>query len=162
METQPALVSTRIVEDFLPLFRGIPELGDPFFLSMLHWCGVGKRPTPLAYWQVYILFLEKSSSAVIGLYRRPNTLPEDVWIGWFGVVAEHRGKGLGKFCLAAIEAKAANEGFDRLLVYCDPLSSRVHQFYLKRGFSRIGPASHCFSGETETGNDLVFAKMLVA
>ncbi len=48
------LVSTTKIELFLPVMREI-DFGDAFLLSILHWCGFGKRSRPLEYWQVFLL-----------------------------------------------------------------------------------------------------------
>jgi len=31
------------------------DFGDAFLLSLLHGCGIGKRSTPLEYWQVFLV-----------------------------------------------------------------------------------------------------------
>jgi hypothetical protein len=48
------LVSTKQIEMFIPILRGI-DFGDQFLLSMLHWCGIGRRSTPLEYWEVFLI-----------------------------------------------------------------------------------------------------------
>ncbi len=157
----PELIVSRSAEKFLPLFRGIPELGDPFLLSMLHWCRIGKRSTELKYWEVYITRQSNQSVAVSGLYQRPETAPSDAWLGWFGVVIEKRRKGVGSWCLRATQDKAEQQAISRLLVYCDASASAVHSFYRQHGFKLVGLASKHFEGATATPNDLVFAKSLV-
>jgi hypothetical protein len=38
------LISTKDIIQFLPLMRELADdFGDRFLLSMLHWCGIGKR-----------------------------------------------------------------------------------------------------------------------
>ncbi len=96
------LIVTRRAEDFIPLFRGIPELGDAFFLSMQHWCGIGKRSTELKNWHVYVARQAGQSIAVSGLYERLDTPPGDAWFGWLGVVASRRREGIGSWCLARL------------------------------------------------------------
>jgi hypothetical protein len=48
------LITTKEIELFLPVMREV-DFGDAFLLSMLHWCGIGKRSRPLEYWQVFLL-----------------------------------------------------------------------------------------------------------
>jgi hypothetical protein len=68
------LVSTKEIELFLPLMREI-DFGDAFLLSMLHWCGIGKRSKPLEYWQVFLLRAKSQIVGVSGLYRQPGMPP---------------------------------------------------------------------------------------
>ena len=48
------LVETKEIQMFLPVMNEI-DFGDRFLLSMLHWCGIGQRSTPLDYWKVFLL-----------------------------------------------------------------------------------------------------------
>ena len=48
------LVETKEIQMFLPVMKEI-DFGDRFLLSMLHWCGIGQRSTPLEYWKVFLL-----------------------------------------------------------------------------------------------------------
>src|SRR6516165_5181880 len=41
------------------------DFGDRFLLSMLHWCGIGRRSTSLAYWKVFLL---RSAAQVVGVF----------------------------------------------------------------------------------------------
>jgi hypothetical protein len=42
------LITTKEIELFLPIMRELADdFGDHFLLSMLHWCGIGKRANPL-------------------------------------------------------------------------------------------------------------------
>ena len=68
------LVNTKEIELFLPLMREI-EFGDAFLLSMLHWCGIGKRSSPLEYWQVFLVRADSEIVGVSGLYRQPGMHP---------------------------------------------------------------------------------------
>lgn len=48
------LVESKEIERFIPIMREI-DFGDKFLLSLLHWCGIGRRSTPLDYWQVFLI-----------------------------------------------------------------------------------------------------------
>jgi len=43
------LLETSEIEMFIPVIKEI-DLGYRFLLSMLHWCGIGRRSTPLDLW----------------------------------------------------------------------------------------------------------------
>jgi GNAT superfamily N-acetyltransferase len=160
MNSDCELIVTKKVEDFIPLFRGIPELGDPVFLSMLHWCGVGKRATELKSWRVYVVRCRDCNVGVSGLYQRPETVSSEIWLGWFGVVAEKRRTGLATWCLQATEKEARRLRATRLLVYCDRTAAGVHRFYTTNRFELIGNADEHFPGATATDKDLIFGKRL--
>src|SRR5260221_11427047 len=64
------LVSTHQIELFIPILKEI-DFGDRFMLSMLHWCGIGQRSTPLELWQVFLIQSDQEIVGVSGLYRHP-------------------------------------------------------------------------------------------
>ena len=50
------LISRKQIEMFVPVMKDIAqEFGDRFLLAMLHWCEIGRRSTPLEYWQVFLI-----------------------------------------------------------------------------------------------------------
>ena len=69
------LVNTREIEMFIPVMKEI-DFGDRFLLSMLHWCGIGRRSTPLDFWQVFLLRAQGEVVGVSGLYRQPGMARE--------------------------------------------------------------------------------------
>jgi len=79
------LIATKEIELFLPVMREI-DFGDPFLLSMLHWCGIGKRSKPLEYWQVFLLRAKSEIIGVSGLYRQPGMPSHLCWLGWFAIL----------------------------------------------------------------------------
>jgi len=155
-----ALLQSRSIEDFIPLLRGIPELGDPFYLSMLHWCGIGVRPYPLKFWEVFLLTENSKKMGVTGLYQREETADSDVWVGWFGIIQGARSSRLGTRLLELTMEEAVNRGFHRLLVYCDRDELAVPRFYLQNQFLSLGQATDVFPGQTSKPHDVVFAKIL--
>src|SRR6516164_8963379 len=93
-EQSVELVESTDIEMFLPVMKGI-DFGDRFLLSMLHWCGTGRRSTPLEYWKVFLLQPAGQVAGVSGLYRQPG-MPEKVcWVGWFGIRPRFRRQGFG-------------------------------------------------------------------
>jgi hypothetical protein len=78
------LVETKEIQLFLPVVKEI-DLGDRFLLSMLHWCGIGRRSTPPDYWKVFLLRAAGEIVGVSGLYRQPGMAQTVCWSGWFGI-----------------------------------------------------------------------------
>jgi hypothetical protein len=90
------LTTTKEIELFLPLVKEVADdFGDPFLLSMLHWCGFGSRPAPLAFWQVFLIRTLAEVVGVSGLYRQPGSPAHLCWLGWFAIRQKFRRKGLG-------------------------------------------------------------------
>ena len=65
---------------FIPVMKEI-DFGDRFLLSMLHWCGIGQRSTPLDYWKVFLVRARGDVVGVSGLYRQPG-MPHNRLLGW--------------------------------------------------------------------------------
>jgi hypothetical protein len=87
------LVETTDIEMFLPVMKEI-DFGDRIRLSMLHWCGIGRRSTPLAYWEVFLLRSAGKVVGVSGLYRQPG-MPETVcWVGGLAFALDFGDKAL--------------------------------------------------------------------
>jgi hypothetical protein len=67
------LVSTREIELFLPVMREV-DFGDAFLLSMLHWCGIGKRRLDQAWLRqvndLHLVWLGKRSAFIEPIYDR--------------------------------------------------------------------------------------------
>ena len=89
------LVSAKEIELFLPLMREI-DFGDAFLLSMLHWCGIGKRSTTLEYWRVFLVQAQSKIVGVSGLYRLPGMPSHVCWLGWFAIRPQFRRQGFGR------------------------------------------------------------------
>ncbi len=73
-------------------------LGPTFANSMRRWCELQERSEPLRFWKVYLAQHDDRIVGVIGLYERCETPSNRVWLGWFGIVANQRRKGLGLGC----------------------------------------------------------------
>ena len=101
------LVEASEIEMFLPVMNEI-DLGDRFLLSMLHWCGIGQRSTPLHYWKVFLLRAEGNLVGVSGLYRQPGMAETVCWVGWFGIRPRFRRQGFGKHAMHALRLRLAS------------------------------------------------------
>ena len=88
------LLETKEIQEFIPVMKEI-DFGDRFLLSMLHWCGIGRRSTPLDYWKVLLVRARGDVVGVSGLYRQPGVPHNVCWIGWFGIRPRFRREGFG-------------------------------------------------------------------
>jgi GNAT superfamily N-acetyltransferase len=148
------LVSTKEIELFLPLMREI-DFGDAFLLSMLHWCGIGKRSRPLDYWQVFLLRAKTQIIGVSGLYRQPGMPSHVCWLGWFAIRPQFRRQGLGSAAIHAICRIARGAGSIELWVYTGCHDDVARSFYLSLGFEILGPASDYAPGRTMDDSDII-------
>jgi RimJ/RimL family protein N-acetyltransferase len=148
------LVESRNIESFIPLLREI-DLGDSFLLAMLHWCGVGRRATPLDYWQVFLVRHATETVGVIGLYRQRDMDPHTYWVGWFGIRPGFRRRGYGARAIQSLGAIAGSVGGQTLWVYTEPTNLAAIQFYLQMGFTIVGSAGQCAEGQTMDASDVV-------
>lgn len=78
--------------------------------------------TGLAYPDHHVRYwLAEMNSAYIGitgLYYYDDD-PDTVWLGWFGILSDHRGKGYGRILLEKTMDMARAEGFGHLRLYTD-------------------------------------------
>jgi GNAT superfamily N-acetyltransferase len=148
------LLDSRELEQFLPVLREV-ELGDPFLLSMLHWCGYGKRSTPLAYWQVYLVRHGSEVVGVVGLYQRNETAKHIHWLGWFGIMPLWRRKHFGSAAVRQVIAKAKERGGRELWVYIGQNDSQAAQFYINVGFELLGTACDKAPDQTINNTDTI-------
>ena len=149
------LVSTKEIELFLTVMREI-DFGDAFLLSMLHWCGIGKRSRPLDFWQVFLLRAKSQIIGVSGLYRQPGMPSHLCWLGWFAIRPQFRRQGFGAAAIHQLSGVARNIGSTELWVYDD--AARI--FYMSLGFSVLGPAYDYAPGKSMDNSDIVLRRML--
>lgn len=153
------LVPSREIELFLPILREV-DLGDPFLLSMLHWCGVGKRQKPIGYWQVYLIRVAHEIVGVTGLYQRPGGDPAVYWLGWFGVRPYWRRQGIGAATVKLIVNEVRKRGGRQLWVYTDATAQDAMRFYERLGFELLGEAARSAPNQTMDDSDAVFCLRL--
>src|SRR5262249_25471736 len=103
------LVETKEIQLFLSVMKEI-DFGDRFLLSMLHWCGIGRRSTPLDYWKVFLLRAAGEIVGVSGLYRQPGMEETVYWVGWFGIRPRFRRRGFGMGAMHALIGFAESLG----------------------------------------------------
>jgi len=148
------LIRTRDIIEFVSLIKEI-EFGDRFSLSMLHWCGIGKREYPLKFWEVYIAKIDNETVGVIGLYQQMETKTESVWVGWFGVRPQFRRKGIGTTLINQLKKIAADYKFRELLVFTDQDNVAALSLYQNNGFIKVEPSEAVSLGKTHDPSDIV-------
>ena|SRR6516162_10091540 len=136
------------------------DFGDRFLLSMLHWCGIGRRSTPLAYWKVFLVRSAGQVVGVSGLYRQPG-MPETVcWVGWFGIRHRFRGQGFGTRAMYLLWDFARSVAGQELWVYTGSSDDIAVRFYKSLGFEVLGTAAQSAHGQTMDDSDIILRRML--
>ena len=153
------LVETKEIQMFLPVIKEI-DFGDRFLLSMLHWCEIGQRSTPLDYWKVFLLRAEGDVVGVSGLYRQPGMAETVCWIGWFGIRPRFRRQGFGKLAMYALIDFARQIPVKELWVYTGSSDNIAVNFYQSLGFELLGAAAEWASGRTMDDSDIVLRRTL--
>src|SRR6516165_4090552 len=136
------------------------DFGDPFLLSMLHWCGIGKRSKPLEYWQVFLLRTKSQIIGVSGLYRQPGMPLRVCWLGWFAIRPRFRRQGFGTAAIHQLCDAARTGGSRELWVYTGLQDGVARSFYTSLGFEVLGPASEYAPGKTTDDSDIVLRRAL--
>jgi ribosomal protein S18 acetylase RimI-like enzyme len=153
------LLETKEIQDFIPVMKEI-DFGDRFLLSMLHWCGIGRRSTPLEYWKVLLVRAHGDAVGVSGLYRQPG-MPHNVcWVGWFGIRPRFRREGFGTNAMFALFDVARSIDAQELWVYSDKSADSAVSFYKSLGFELLGSAGDWAPGRTMDDSDIVLRRML--
>jgi ribosomal protein S18 acetylase RimI-like enzyme len=153
------LLETKDVALFLPVLREV-DLGDRFLLSMLHWCGIGQRSTPLELWRVFLISANGEIAGVSGIYRQPGMQKTVCWLGWLGVRPKFRRQGYAKTAVQKLRKIARSEGATTLYVYTDADNTGAIAFYETLGFKNLGPAKTAAPGLTMAESDVVFVREL--
>jgi RimJ/RimL family protein N-acetyltransferase len=153
------LVETKEIQMFLPAMKEI-DFGDRFLLSMLHWCGIGQRSTPLDYWKVFLLRAGGDLVGVSGLYRQPRMAETVCWVGWFGIRPRFRRQGFGKRAMYALIDFARHLAVEELWVYTGSSDTIAVNFYRSLGFEVLGAAADWAPGRTMDNSDIVLRRML--
>jgi GNAT superfamily N-acetyltransferase len=88
-------------------------------------------------------FVWRQDEVVVGLVGLHHTIwgPEkNVWLAWFAVDPDYRGRGLGLRLLTEVETLAGQRGFGKLLVetYAYSDFDKARRFYERNGFEQVG------------------------
>ena len=89
------------------------------------------------------ILLKDDANEVIGLtglYRRKSDPSDLVWLSWYCIRADERGKGGGKKLLEWTIENAKTKGYKRLKLYTsdDPNEVHAQELYEKLGFKIVG------------------------
>jgi ribosomal protein S18 acetylase RimI-like enzyme len=153
------LLETKEIVEFILVMKEI-DFGDRFLLSMLHWCEIGRRSTPLDYWKVFLVRARGDAVGVSGLYRQPG-MPHNVcWVGWFGIRPRFRREGFGTKAMYALFDCARSIGCQELWVYTGSSDDTAISFYKSLGFEVLGSAADWAPGQTMDDSDIVLRRML--
>jgi RimJ/RimL family protein N-acetyltransferase len=155
------LVNTKQIELFIPILKEI-DFGDRFLLSMLHWCEIGQRSTPLDFWQVFLVRSGREIVGVSGLYKQSETPDHVCWLGWFAIRPKFRRQGFGTASIQVIADYARSVGYKELWVYTDFFHEAAKSFYMKLGFELLGSARDYAHGQTMDDSDIVLKLPLAA
>jgi ribosomal protein S18 acetylase RimI-like enzyme len=153
------LIETKDIQMFLPVMKEI-DFGDRFLLSMLHWCGIGRRSTPLEYWKVFLLRAEGDVVGVSGLYRQAGMAETVCWVGWFGIRPRFRRQGFGKRAMNGLIEFARRMAVEELWVYTGSSDSIAVCFYESLGFKLLGTAADWAQDRTMDDSDIVLRRIL--
>jgi RimJ/RimL family protein N-acetyltransferase len=153
------LVSTKQIELFIPILKEI-DFGDRFLLSILHWCGIGRRSTPLEFWQVFLIRSDREIVGVSGLYRQPGAPKHVCWLGWFAIRPTFRRQGFGTAAIHVLANYARTVDCKELWVYTGCTDEIARSFYTRLGFELIGSAVESAPGRTMDDSDIVMKRML--
>ena len=83
----------------------------------------------------YLAYYNDDIVGITGLYTySENSLPNECWLGWYGVRTKYRGYGFGKIMLEWSIDKALSEGYDTLRLYTTSYYKEAMDVYKKRGF----------------------------
>jgi GNAT superfamily N-acetyltransferase len=150
------LITAKEINLLLPVMNELADdLGDRFLLAMLHWWGIGSRPAPLEFWQVFLIRTLDEIVGVSGLYRQPESPAHLCWLGWFAVRPKFRRKGFGSAAIQATADYARALGRKELWVYTGFPDEVAKRFYTKLRFELLGPAGDCAPGKTMDDSDIV-------
>jgi RimJ/RimL family protein N-acetyltransferase len=156
------LITTKEIDLFLPIMRELADdFGDRFLLSMLHWCGIGKRANPLLFWEVFLLRSNHEIVGLCGLYKMSETPASLAWLGWFGIRPAFRRRGYGSSTIHSLSDRTREMDCNELWVYTSPSDEAARHFYTKLGFQLLGLARDYAPGKTMDDSDVVLKLSLL-
>lgn len=135
------LVQSENINDFRPVLEGLTDdFKYDHYHAILAWCKIvdpEMRGPEAAFWRVWLI-KDCDTDKVIGicgLYGLDDS-NEDLWLGWFGILKEHRNNGIGERALLLMEAVAELEGCKTLWVYVGKEGKPLN-FYSRNGFEYV-------------------------
>lgn len=128
--------ATRSLADHVPFFRGLnDEFNGQHYDALLEWCEVLPTIEPQMFRDRRIIELDGQPVGICGLYSFSAEVDE-LWLGWFGMLKEHRSKGYGGQALTFMKSWAKSLGCKELC--CHVFSAgKPLPFYYREGFKRV-------------------------
>lgn len=125
---------SRNIRQFKCLTDGlIADFGPAFKETVKMWC---KRVDDGKFWEVWIVKKDKETIGICGLYSLDFDTKE-LWLGWLGILPQHRNNGIGKEVLEFLYSEAKKVKCKRINSYVDQ-EGKPLSFYYRNDFKRIG------------------------
>ena len=122
----------RITPDNVSIAHHINRVVFPKYDSLINFLDSFKEGAKDRF---YLMKVGEEHVGIFGLYYYEG-YPDDAWLGWFGVLPEHRGKGYGNTALTFFEDLARDRGFRYVRLFTDTYDNEeAHKFYLEHGFT---------------------------
>ena len=152
---------SRNFDDYAEILQGLEhELGAAFSTSIVQWCGREPRTNALDVWEIYLIKADDKTVGITGLYRRPGEEPNMAWLGWLGVLPEHRKKGYARAALKLMERRAHQLGCEVLFVYTERNNQPAQALYESAGFTWQYDAGDLQSSRSADPSEYVYALRL--
>lgn len=162
------LFQTKDIKVYKPILEGLTEdFGYTYYHAILIWCGIiDDDPDDVnKFWDVYLVKDNSKIIGICGLYSH-NHRTDELWLGWFGILPEHRSKGVGSQVLKELEEKAKSVKCYTIYSYVDKHGKPLN-FYKREGYkvlSRVkdylGIHKELSMDSFEDENDYIIMKKL--
>lgn len=80
----------------------------------------------------FIVYNNEIPIGVTGIYSY-HEYPDDVWLGWFGILNEYRNRGYGGRALDKTIELAKSKEYKNFRLYTDEFATDAHKLYSSRG-----------------------------
>ncbi len=125
----------KIQKALFPLEEGEQDLID----------GMNSTPPPHQFLQTYwVAYHKKTPVGIVGLYAY-KAYPKDAWLGWYGVLKEHRNKGFGREIFEFAKDQAKAFGFENLRLYTD----EEDNFVATKLYEKLGMTSEYYENNED-------------
>ena len=128
---------SRSIKKFRPLIDAlIPDFDYVFLHTILQWCRLADDDNQ-CFWEVWLIEDRKKVIGICGLYSLHGQKTEQLWLGWFAVLPELRGKGRGRKAMRHLYREAKKVGCKTIMSYVDKAGAPL-SFYMREGFNIVG------------------------
>lgn len=140
MENNTAIqcFKSKSIHEYKPVLEKlVDDFGYSYYHAILAWCGIIDNSTPDNFWEVWLVQFNGQVIGICGLYATEPHHTKELWLGWFGIVPEHRNKGIGAAVLDFLKKKCKYFHCTTLYSYVDK-NGKPLPFYHRNGFSTQG------------------------